>query len=176
MSRSHLAASLFLSLLCIVMTARPARAQSTIAGIVKDATGAVLPGVTVEVGSDVLIERTRTAVTDGQGQYRIIDLRPGMYFVTFSLTGFQTIKREDIDLPGEFTATVNAEMRIGAVAETVTVSGASPTVDVQSAAHIQSLDRDALDNIPTGRTIQSIGQIIVGINLSLPDVGGSPSS
>ncbi|PYR63110.1 MAG: hypothetical protein DMF88_25980 [Acidobacteria bacterium] len=121
----------------------------------------------------MLIERTRTAVTDGQGQYRIIDLRPGMYFVTFSLTGFQTIKREDIDLPGEFTATVNAEMRIGAVAETVTVSGASPTVDVQSAAHIQSLDRDALDNIPTGRTIQSIGQIIVGINLSLPDVGGS---
>ena len=86
MSRSHLAASLFLSLLCIVMAARPARAQSTIAGIVKDATGAVLPGVTVEVGSDVLIERTRTAVTDGQGQYRIIDLRPGMYFVTFSLT------------------------------------------------------------------------------------------
>jgi carboxypeptidase family protein len=172
-SRSPLAASLLFTLGCILLLPNPGRAQSIIAGVVKDATGAVLPGVTVEVSSDVLIEKTRTAVSDGAGQYRIIDLRPGVYAITFMLTGFQTIKRENVDLPGEFTATVNAEMKIGAVAETITVSGASPTVDVQSAAHIQALDRDALDNIPTGRTIQGIGQIVVGINLSLPDVGGS---
>src|SRR4051812_35640611 len=146
MSRLTPAASLLFAAACILLFPDVSRAQSIIAGIVKDATGAVVPGVTVEGSSDVLIEKTRSAVTDGQGQYRIIDLRPGIYAVTFTLTGFQTIKRDDIDLPGEFTATVNAEMKIGAVAETITVSGGSPTVDVQSAAHIQALDRDALDN------------------------------
>jgi hypothetical protein len=173
MSRSHLAASLLFAAICILFVPNPGSAQSIIAGVVKDATGAVLPGVTVEASSDVLIEKTRSAVTDGQGQYRITALRPGAYVVTFTLTGFQTVKRENVDLPGEFTATVNAEMKIGAVAETIAVSGAAPTVDVQSAAHIQTLDREAIDSIPTGRTIQGIGQIVVGINLSLPDVGGS---
>jgi len=108
----------------------------------------VLPGVTVEVSSVVLIEKTRTSVSDRPGQYRIIDLRPGIYDRQLHAHRLQTIKREKIDLPGEFTATVNAEMTIGAVAESITVSGASPTVDVQSAAHIQALDRDALVTFP----------------------------
>src|SRR6188508_3262678 len=87
-----------------------AHAQSAIAGMVKDTSGAVLPGVTVEASSDVLIERTRAVTTDGSGQYKIVDLRPGQYVVTFSLPGFATIKRENVDLPANFTTAINAEM------------------------------------------------------------------
>ena len=86
-----------------------AKAQSQIAGTVRDTSGAILPGVTVEASSDVLIEKTKSAVTDGSGQYRIIDLRPGTYIVTFTLTGFQTVRREGVDLPSEFTATIDAD-------------------------------------------------------------------
>src|SRR5437879_5123731 len=96
-----------------------ANAQSAIAGIVKDATGAVMPGVTVEAASDVLIEKTRAVVTDGQGQYKIVDLRPGIYKVTFTLTGFQTVKREGVDLPSNFTMTISADLRVGALEESV---------------------------------------------------------
>src|SRR5689334_18512637 len=92
-------------------------AQSAIGGTVKDTTGAVLPGVTVEAASPVLIEKTKTAVTDAEGNYKIVDLRPGTYVVTFSLEGFSTIKREGLELPSNFTATVNAELKIGAIAE-----------------------------------------------------------
>src|SRR5213075_879085 len=103
-----------------------AYAQGSIVGLVKDASGAVLPGVTVEAASPALIEKVRTVVTDGTGQFRVVDLRPGMYSVTFTLTGFATVKREGITLSGTQTATVNADMRVGAVQETVTVSGAAP--------------------------------------------------
>ena len=109
-----------------------AQAASGLAGVVKDTTGAVLPGVTVEAASPVLIEKVRTAITDDQGQFKIVDLRPGTYSVTFTLTGFNTVKRDSIELPAAFTATINAELRVGAVEETVTVSGQSPTVDVQT--------------------------------------------
>ncbi len=150
-----------------------AHAQSVIAGTVKDASGGVLPGVTVEASSEALIEKTRVAQTDGNGQFRIVDLRPGAYVVTFTLTGFQTLRRDGIELAADFTATLNIDMRVGALEETITVSGAAPIVDVQSAAAITVLDKDALDNIPSGRTIQGLGQLIPGVNLSLPDVGGS---
>lgn len=173
MSRSTPAASFLLALGCLALMPNIAGAQSAIAGVVRDSSGAILPAVTVEASSEALIEKTRTAVSDGQGQYRIIDLRPGTYVVTFTLTGFQTFKRDNLELPSEFTATVNAEMRVGAVEETITVTSAAPTVDVRSASHVQVIDREALDNLPTGRTIQGIGQIVVGINLNLPDVGGS---
>src|SRR5687768_10566276 len=95
----------------------------TIAGVVKDTTGAVLPGVTVEASSPALIEKTRSAVTDGQGNYRILELRPGTYTVTFSLPGFSTVKREGLELATGFTANVTAELRVGTVEETVTVTG-----------------------------------------------------
>src|SRR5437870_1859864 len=108
-------------------------AQAAIAGVVKDATGAVLPGVTVEAASPVLIEKVRSAVSDGTGQYRIESLRPGTYTVTFTLTGFSTVKREGIELTGSFVATVNADMRVGALEETIVVTGETPIVDVQSA-------------------------------------------
>ena len=127
-----------------------ARAQSAIAGVVKDTSGAVLPGVNVEAASDVLIERTRSVVTDGAGQYKIVDLRPGSYVVTFTLQGFQSLKRENVQLPAEFTATINADMKVGAIEESVTVSAESPVVDVTTAVHTQVLNRETIDSIPTG--------------------------
>src|SRR5882762_5489666 len=95
-----------LLLLCLALLPAIVLAQGqtgTIAGVVKDATGAVLPGVTVEVASPALIEKVRSGVTDGEGAYKIINLRPGTYSVTFTLTGFSTVKREGIELTSAFT-------------------------------------------------------------------------
>ncbi len=150
-----------------------ASAQSGIAGIVRDTTGGALPGVTVEASSEVLIEKTRTVVSDGEGQYRFVDLRPGTYDVTFSLTGFSTIRREGVQLPADFVATINVDMRVGSLEETLTVTGDAPLVDVQSTGRSQVLTRDVLDAMPTGRSFQSVGQLVVGVQLSRPDVGGS---
>jgi hypothetical protein len=166
-------AFLVAALACLVLVPNIARAQSAIVGVVKDTSGAVLPGVTVEASSDVLIEKTRSVTTDGNGQYKIVDLRPGQYVVTFSLTGFATIKRENVDLPANFTTAINADMKVGSLEESITVSASSPVVDVTTAAHAQVLNREAIDAIPTGRTIQGLGQLIVGVSLNLPDTGGA---
>src|SRR5262245_33160420 len=163
----------FAAVVTIVLLPTAARAQSAIAGVVRDSSGAVLPGVNVEASSDALIEKTRSVVTNGQGQYTIVDLRPGVYSVTFTLPGFSTFKRDALELPANFTATINADMKVGALEESVTVSGQSPVVDVQSAARTTVLSRETLDAIPTGRTIQSVGQLVVGVSLNVPDVGGS---
>src|SRR5215468_1351458 len=160
-------------LLSFLVAPSAARAQSAIAGTVKDATGAVLPGVTVEASSDVLIEKSKTVVSDAQGNYKIVDLRPGTYSMTFSLEGFSTVKREALELPSNFTASVNAELKVGALQEALTVTGASPVVDVQSNVKTQVLSRDVLDSVPSAKTIQSLGQLVVGVTLSSPDVGGS---
>jgi hypothetical protein len=109
-----------------------AYAQAAIAGTVKDASGGVLPGVTVEASSPVLIEKTRSVVTDGSGNYRIENLRPGSYSVTFTLTGFNTVKRDNVDVTGSGTATVDADLKVGAIAETITVTGETPIVDVST--------------------------------------------
>jgi Carboxypeptidase regulatory-like domain len=148
-------------------------AQSAIAGTVKDTSGAVLPGVTVEAASPVLIEKTRTVVTDGSGQYRIIDLRPGIYTVTFTLTGFATVIREGVDLPATFTANIDANLRVGSLEESITVSGSSPVVDVQSATQQQVLSRELLEAVPTGRNLWGVGATLSGVSLSAPDVGGT---
>src|SRR4029453_7664837 len=121
-----------------------AHAQSTLTGVVKDTTGAVMPGVTVEAASPVLIEKTRSTVTDETGGYRIVDLRPGIYSLTFTLEGFSQVKREGLELPSNFTMTVNADLKVGALEETLTVTGASPVVDVQTAAKAQVLSREVL--------------------------------
>src|SRR5436190_355168 len=107
----------------IIILPSASYSQGSIAGIVKDASGAVLPGVTVEASSPALIEKTRSVITDGTGQYKIVDLRPGSYIVIFTLPGFSTVKREGVELSGSFTATVNADLKVGAVEETITVSG-----------------------------------------------------
>ena len=119
--------------LVLLLLPAPAFAQASVTGTVHDTSGAVLPGVTVEASSPALIEKTRAAVTDGSGQYRIIDLRPGTYLVTFTLAGFTTVKRENIELAGTQTVTIPIELRLGGVAETITVTGETPVVDVQSA-------------------------------------------
>ena len=162
-----------LVLAVLLLLPAAARAQSAFAGVVKDATGAVLPGVTVEAASPVLIEQVRTVTSDANGAYRIENLRPGTYTLTFSLPGFSNVKREGVELGSNFTATINADMKVGAVEETVTVAGSSPVVDVQSNTKQQSLPRDVLDAVPSAHTIQSLGQLMTGVTLTAPDVGGS---
>src|ERR1700737_4990902 len=138
---------LWMGVLALAFTAlvpQLALAQSGIAGVVKDTSGAVLPGVTVEASSPALIEKVRSAVTDGSGQYRIVDLRAGTYDVTFSLTGFSTVKREGIELTGSFTATINAELKVGTVTETITVTGETPIVDVQSVRRQVTVSNDVI--------------------------------
>jgi hypothetical protein len=147
-------------------------AQSSIAGVVKDTSGAVLPGVTVEAASDVLIEKARAAVTDGNGQYRIVDLRPGVYTVTFTLPGFSTYRRDQLNLPAEFVATVDAEMRVGTLEETITVTGESPIVDVQSAKRQQNMDSELIQSIPTAR---GYAGIMVLIPSMIQSGGGTPN-
>jgi carboxypeptidase family protein len=149
-------------------------AQGSITGVVTDISGAVLPGVTVEVASPTLIERLRSAVTDGTGQYQIVNLPPGAYSVTFMLTGFNALKREGIELTGNFTATVNASLRVGELAETITVTGEAPTVDVQNTARQGIVDRNVIENIPAGRNIFALGALNPGISTNTgQDVGGA---
>jgi len=148
----------------------------SIAGVVRDTTGAVLPGVTIEAASPALIEKTRTVVTDQQGNYKILDLRPGIYSVSFSLTGFSSVRREGIELTTGFTATVNADMRVGSIDETITVSGASPVVDTQNVQTQSVFSREALDALPTLKSLQSYAALTLGANFSNAadqDVGGS---
>ena len=133
-----------------------AHAQASITGTVKDPSGAVLPGVAVEAASPVLIERVRVATTDGTGQYRIVDLRPGTYTVTFTLVGFNTLKREAIELTGAFNAKVNAELKLGTVQETVTVTGESPIVAVQSVRRQTTMSSETLTAIPSARAYGAI--------------------
>jgi hypothetical protein len=165
--------SVLLALACLCVVPASALAQSTLTGVVKDTSGAVLPGVTVEAASPVLIEKIRTVSTDENGAYRLVDLRPGVYTLSFTLGGFSTVKREGLELPSDFTMTVNSEMKVGALEETLTVTGVSPVVDVQSTTKSQVLSRETLDAIPTGRTIQGMGQLVTGVSLNIPDVGGS---
>ena len=146
-------------------------AQAAITGVVKDASGGVLPGVTVEAASPVLIEKVRSVVTDDTGQYRIVDLRPGTYSVTFALPGFTTVKREGIELSGNFVATVNADLRVGALEETITVTGESPVVDVQSTRSQQIIDRDVIAAIPSSRNVNGIQAMIPGMTTA-GDSGG----
>jgi Carboxypeptidase regulatory-like domain len=129
-----------------------AYAQASIAGVVKDASGAVLPGVTVEATSPVLIEKARTVVTDEAGQYRIVDLRAGAYTVSFALGGFSTVRREGIELTGSFTAVVNADLKVGALAETITVSGETPIVDTQSVRRQTTISGDLITAVPSARS------------------------
>ncbi len=151
-----------------------AQANSAIAGVVKDSSGAVLPGVTVEASSPALIEKTRTAVTDGEGQYKIVNLRPGEYTVTFTLSGFSTVKREGLVLTASFTANVNAELRVGQLQETITVSGAAPTVDVQNVVQQRVMTREVVDAIPVGtKSVMAIGVLIPGVTTNSQDVGGT---
>ena len=166
-----------LALLLLVPAAGLAQSGSSIAGLVKDATGGVMPGVTVEASSPALIEKVRTAVTDAAGQYKIVNLVPGTYTVTFTLTGFNTVKREDIELTAAFTANVNADLKVGALEETITVSGQAATVDVQNVTQQSVMTRDILNAIPAGmKSTGQIGVLIPGVTSTSQDVGGTAFS
>jgi hypothetical protein len=163
----------------VLVTATPGAAQSGsgLAGVVKDTSGAVLPGVTVEASSPALIEKVRTVVTDGDGQYKVVGLVPGIYAVTFTLAGFNTVRREGIALTASFTATVNADLRVGALEETITVTGAAPTVDVQNVVQQRVMTRDVIDAIPAGtKSVAAIGVLIPGVITQTQDVGGTAFS
>ena len=174
--RSRLTLWALLRLSCaMILLPNVTFAQSSITGTVRDTSGAVLPGVTVEASSPVLIEKIRSVPTDDGGLYKVLDLRPGTYTVTFSLAGFSTIRREGIDLPASFTATLNVEMRVGAMEETVTVTGGAPTVDTQNVLQQRVLSKEILENIPaTSRTPQAFILLTPGVtNVRLGTTPGS---
>jgi hypothetical protein len=157
-----------------------AQGLGTVSGVVKDASGAVLPGVTVEVASPALIEKSRTAVTNESGQYTVVSLPPGIYSVTFTLPGFSTTKREGIEMRANFTAQVNAELKVGGVAETVEVTAETPLVDVQSSAVARAVTKDIIKEIPTGGTMYQLAAMMVGVTMgggaATVDVGGASGS
>ena len=165
-SRNLFAALGALVALLVVPAMAHAQGLGGIAGIVTDTTGAILPGVTVEVSSPALIEGTRAAVSDGQGRYSVISLAPGTYAVTFTLPGFSVVKREGVTLSAGFTAPVNAELKVGSLEETVTVTGASPTVDVRNVRTQAVLARETLDALPSAQNVTAFAAMTLGVNLS----------
>jgi len=175
-SRLRIAFAVLLALMvpCVAF----AQAGASITGVARDESGAVLPGVTVEASSPVLIEKSRTAVTDGTGRYTIVDVRPGEYTVTFTLTGFSTVKRESVGVSGTGAITVDATMKIGNVAETITVSSEAPTVDTQTTTRETVMSQDIVAAIPTSRNSFAVGVLIPGVTVSdgfgsFQDVGGA---
>jgi hypothetical protein len=147
-------------------------AQATLSGVIKDASGGVLPGVTVEATSPALIERARTAITDGNGQYQIVDLRPGAYTLTFTLSGFSVTRRENIEVTGSGVIAINVEMRVGTVSETITVTGETPIVDVQSTRRQAVLDGDVLNSLPMPRGYGNLLAAVTGMQVTI----GPPTS
>jgi hypothetical protein len=156
----------------VALFASLASAQSTISGQVRDSSGAVMAGVKVEAASEALIERSRTETTNENGRYTIVDVRPGLYTMTFTLPGFSAVKQE-VTVPANVSVPVDAEMRVGAVGETVTVEAQVATVDVETTVRPQVLTRSDMDALPTARNPQSMGSYTPGVHLNLPDVGGS---
>jgi hypothetical protein len=166
--RSGVKALVVAALIFLIPTV--AGAQAVIAGSVRDTSGAVLPGVTVEASSPALIEKVRTSISDSGGQYRIEDLRPGIYKVSFTLPGFSTFEREGVELTGSFTATINAELRVGNLQETVTVTGESPIVDVSSARRQTVINNEVLKAIPTVRSYNALVVVVPGVVTNTNDV------
>src|SRR5690242_6925411 len=164
------------AVLALVLTAIPsllhAQTLGIVAGVVKDASGAVLPGVTIEAASPALIEKVRTATTDGSGLYRIVNLPPGTYSVTFSLAGFNTVKREGVNVAASFTATIDADMRVGALQETITVTGETPVVDLQSAAQTRAMTAQAFKELPSSGSWLQMAALVPAVRASVQDVGG----
>lgn len=160
-----------------VLAGAAAVSAQSIGGTITDSTGAVLPGVTIEVRSPALIEQVRTAVSDGAGEYLIIALEPGVYTTTFTLPGFNTLVRDDFELVGEVTANVDAVLQVGSVDETITVSGTAPVVDIQNVTQQAVMTREVIDAIPTGKAFNNFGVLVPGMTTGTTygvgqDVGG----
>src|SRR5438477_10086349 len=148
-------------------------AQASITGTVKDTSGAVLPGVTIEASSSVLIEKVRTTQTDGSGRFQLIDLRPGAYVVTFTLAGFNTVRRDGVELTGTGNVALDVELRVGVVEETVTVTGETPLVDVRSSTRQAVLSAEVIEALPTSRNFVPLACLGPGTSGGGNDVGGS---
>jgi hypothetical protein len=162
---SGLVRPLVAAVIWVLFASSAAFAQS-ISGTVRDESGAVIPGVTVEAASPALIEKVRAASTDSSGTFRIVNLSPGAYTVTFTLPGFSRVERDGIELTGNFTATVNAVMKVDALEETITISGTPSLVDVQSLTKQNVFTREVLDVLPAAHNIQSAGVMIPGVTVS----------
>ena len=173
MSRSQWARATLITLFGVILFPALSSAQSAIAGRVADTSAGVLPGVTVEAASPVLIEKVRSAVTDSTGRYQITNLRPGTYTVTFTLAGFATTRREGVQVPTDVTVSVNIELSVGALEETITVSGATPLVDVRSVARTEVVSRDIIEALPTSRDFKGVGATVPSIKTSRQNVGGT---
>src|SRR5262245_583899 len=173
-SITRFAAALALWTLPAVAAAQGSSTGS-ISGVAKDTSGGVLPGVTVEASSSALIEGSRTAVTDERGEYKIIELRPGTYEVTFTLEGFKPVKRAGIELPANFTATVNGDLQLGNVQETITVTSAAPLVDVQNVTQQSVISKDMLSALPSGKSMLAFMAMMPSVvaPAGSQDVGGS---
>ncbi len=166
--------AIFTCMLLATMTVSGrAQSESSIVGVVTDTSGAAIAGANVEATGSALIGTARRTVSDGSGRYRIIDLRPGTYAVTFTSPGFRGLKREAIELAASFSATVDGTLQAGGDQQEVTVTLAAPLVDVQDAQTETVMDRKEIDSIPTGHDIFAIGQLIPGVTTSTPDVGGT---
>src|SRR4030095_8124606 len=163
-----------LVLACLIAAQSTAWAQATIAGAVKDSSGAVLPGVTVEAASPALIEKVRNTATDGAGRYRIEDLRPGTYSVTFTLPGFATVKREGVIVSGSAVIAIDADLRVGGVQETVTVTGATPVVDLQSTKREITLDNETIRSLPSTRSYSYLLTTVPGLQTNNNNVNTGP--
>lgn len=171
MNKARLVSFIFAGI-AIAMLPSISSAQSSIAGTVKDASGAVVAGAKVQVSSEAIIEGTKSATTNGDGRYEIIDLRPGTYVVTATSSGFDTV-RQTIVVPANVTVPVDATLKVGSVGETVTVETRVATVDTENATHATTLTRQEMDDLPTGRYMQSIASYTPGAHLNVPDIGGS---
>ena len=154
-----------LAVLALLLAPTTATAQASLTGVVRDGSGGVMPGVTVEAASPALIEKVRSSVTDNAGLYRIVDLRPGAYALTFSLPGFTTLQRTGLELAGAITLTISVEMRVGSLEETLTVTGASPVVDVQNARSQTVLNADVIAALPATRAYGALLNAIPGLTV-----------
>jgi hypothetical protein len=150
-------------------------AQASLTGTVRDASGSVLPGVTVEAASPALIEKTRTVVTDGNGVYRIIELNPGTYSVTYTLPGFGTVKRDGIQLAGTQVITLPIVLTLGNLQETITVTGETPVVDVQSVRREVVLDSETIQTIPATRAVGSLLNAMPGVTVDNNGLAATPT-
>src|SRR5215470_11094955 len=164
-----------LALLVLLLLPATVLAQASLTGTVHDASGAVLPGVTVEASSPALIEKTRTAVTDGSGQYRIIDLQPGTYALSFTLPGFNTVKRENIVLSGSQVVTIPVDMKVGGIEETITVTGETPVVDVQSVKREVVMNQEVIQTLPVTRAAGALLNAVAGLQVDTNGPALSPT-
>jgi len=166
-----------LSIIALLPLAGAAQGMSaaSVSGVVTDSSGGIVPGVAVEVSSPMLIEKVRATTTNERGEYRVVELRPGTYTVTFTRQGFASFRREGIELTSNFNATVHAELRVGGPEQSITVSGASPLVDAQNVARRTVISKALLDTVPTGKNLLSFYSLTPAAvtPTNAQDVGGN---